>query len=303
LEEVSKRGDTFTIRKVKAVPFTIVDLIDFGTLSPRMAAYFWILIENLRSIIVAGVTASGKTSLLNALAMFIRPEMKVVTIEEVRELYLHENWIPMVTRPSFESGVEEVTLFDLLKSSLRQRPDYLIVGEIRGEEAYTLFQSISVGHGGICTIHAEDVETVEKRLRTKPMDIPPMLIPMMNVIACIGRTKIGDRVVRRILHVSEIRGVDNRTDRAEFLDIFRWSYETDSFEFCPKSPSASHVLEKIAKLRFISIQELLTELDRREHILSWMTRKNIKSHDEVAGMVRKYYVSPEEVYSNARLEA
>ncbi len=302
LEEVSKRGDTFTIRKVKAIPFTIIDLINFGTLAPRMAAYFWILIENLRSIIVAGVTASGKTALLNALAMFIRPEMKVVTIEEVRELYLHENWIPMVTRPSFQPGVEEVTLFDLLKSSLRQRPDYIIVGEVRGEEAYTLFQSISVGHGGICTIHAENVETVEKRLRTKPMNIPPMLIPMMNVIACIGRTKIGDTVVRRVLDVSEIKGVNPRTERAEFLGIYKWNYETDSFAFCQKSTTDSYVLGRIAELRFVSMDTLLDELDRRERILSWMSRKNIKSYDEVADIVRKYYANPDEVYSKARLE-
>jgi flagellar protein FlaI len=303
LEEVSKRGDTFTIRKIKAVPFTIIDLINFGTLSPRMAAYFWILVENLRSIIIAGVTASGKTALSNALAMFIRPEMKVVTIEEVRELYLHENWIPMVTRPSYQPGVEEVTLFDLLKSSLRQRPDYIIVGEIRGEEAYTLFQSISVGHGGMCTIHAENAETVEKRLRTKPMDIPPMLIPMMNVIACIGRTKIGDTVVRRVVDVSEITGVNHKTDRAEFLDLYRWNYDTDSFIFCPKSPSESYVLERIAELRFVSVDALLGELDRREYILNWMFRKNIKKYDEVASVVRKYYLNPDEVYSEARLEA
>jgi flagellar protein FlaI len=303
LEEISKRGDTFTIRKIKAIPFTVIDLINFGTLSPRMAAYFWILIENLRSVIIAGVTASGKTALLNALAMFIKPEMKVVTIEEVRELYLHENWIPMVTRPSFQPGVEEVTLFDLLKSSLRQRPDYIVVGEIRGEEAYTLFQSISVGHGGLCTIHAENAETVEKRLRTKPMNIPPMLIPMMNAVVCIGRTKIRDTVVRRVIDVSEITGVDHRTDRAKFLDVYKWNYETDSFIFCPRSSSGSYVLGRIAELRFMSMESLLEELDRREYILSWMARKNIKSYDEVAGIVRKYYLNPNEVYNKARLEA
>jgi flagellar protein FlaI len=303
LEEISKRGDTFTIRKIKAIPYTVVDLINLGTLSPKMAAYFWILIENLRSIIIAGVTASGKTALLNALAMFIKPEMKVVTIEEVRELYLHENWIPMVTRPSFQPGVEEVTLFDLLKSSLRQRPDYIVVGEVRGEEAYTLFQSIAVGHGGMCTIHAENAETVEKRLRTKPMNIPPMLIPMMNVIACIGRTKIGDTVVRRVHSVSEIKGVDHRTDRAQFLDIYKWNYETDSFRSGLHSPTDSYILGRIAELRFVSMDTLLTELARREHILSWMSRKNIKSYDEVANMVRKYYINPDEVYGKARLEA
>ncbi|MCJ7424405.1 type II/IV secretion system ATPase subunit, partial [Candidatus Bathyarchaeota archaeon] len=302
LEEVSKRGDTFTIRKVKAIPYTVVDLISFGTISSQMAAYFWILIENVRSIIIAGVTASGKTALLNSLAMFIKPEMKVVTIEEVRELYLHENWIPMVSRPSFQPGVEEVTLFDLLKSSLRQRPDYIIVGEVRGEEAYTLFQSISVGHGGICTIHAENVETVEKRLRTKPMDIPPMLISMMNVVVSIGRTKIRDSVVRRVLEVSEITGVDDKTARANFLKMYKWNYESDSFALSPKSLSESYILRKIAELRFVSMDTLVTELDRRECILNWMAQKGIRSYDQVANIVREYYLSPNEVYNRARME-
>ncbi len=302
LEEISKRGDTFTIRKIKAIPFTIIDLINFNTISPHMAAYFWILVENLRSIIVAGATASGKTALLNSIAMFIRPEMKVVTIEEVRELRLHENWIPMVTRPSFQLGVEEVTLFDLLKSSLRQRPDYIVVGEIRGEEAYTLFQSISIGHGGLCTIHAENVETVEKRLLTKPMNIPPMLIPMMNVVVLIGRTKIRDIVVRRVLDVSEITGVDNKTGRATFTKIYEWNNESDSFIFSAKSASESYIFKKITELRYISMEDLLSELNKREHILKWMAHKNIKNYDDVADIVRKYYLNPNEVCNRARLE-
>jgi flagellar protein FlaI len=302
LEEISKRGDTFTIRKIKAIPFTIIDLIKLGTVSAQMAAYFWILVENLRSIIIAGATASGKTALLNSIAMFIMPEMKVVTIEEVRELRFHENWIPMVTRPSFQPGVEEVTLFDLLKSSLRQRPDYIIVGEIRGQEAYTLFQSISVGHGGICTIHAENVETVEKRLRTKPMNIPSMLIPMMNVIVSIGRTKIRDTVVRRVYDVSEITGVDAKTERATFLNIFKWNYEKDSFTFSPRTVRESHIFKKISELKFTSLETLTAELDRREHILNWMARKDIKSYDNVADVVRKYYANSNEVYNRARME-
>ena len=302
LEEVSKRGDTFTIRKIKANPFTIIDLINFGTVSPHMAAYFWILVENVRSIIVAGATASGKTALLNSISMFIRPEMKVVTIEEVRELHLHENWIPMVTRPSFQPGVQEVTLFDLLKSSLRQRPDYIIVGEIRGEEAYTLFQSISVGHGGLCTIHAEDVETVEKRLLTKPMNIPPMLIPMMNAIVLIGRTKLNETTVRRVLDVSEITGVDERSGRAAFKEIYKWEPESDSYILSPRSANESYIFEKITELKHIPIENLLNELERREHVLRWMVRKNIKSYDEVANVVRRYYADPNDVYNRARLE-
>lgn len=302
LDEVSKRGDTFTIRKIRASPFTIIDLINFGTVSPQMAAYFWILIENLRSIILAGATASGKTALLNSVAMFIRPEMKVVTIEEVRELFFHENWIPMVTRPSFQPGVEEVTLFDLLKSSLRQRPDYIVVGEIRGEEAYMLFQSISIGHGGLCTIHAENVETVEKRLLTKPMNIPPMLIPLMNAIALIGRTKIRDITVRRVLDVSEIIGMDDETGRAILLKIFEWDHERDSFVLRVKSASESYVFKKITELRHVSMEDLVSELDRRENILKWMARKNVKGYDDVADVVRKYYLNPEEIYNRARLE-
>jgi flagellar protein FlaI len=303
LDEVSKRGHTFTIRKVRANPFTIVDLIGFGTISPHMAAYFWILVENLRSIIVAGATASGKTALLNSISMFIRREMKVVTIEEVQELRLHENWIPMVTRPSFQMGVQEVTLFDLLKSSLRQRPDYIVVGEVRGEEAYTLFQSISVGHGGLCTIHAENVETVEKRLLTKPMNIPSLLIPMMNVVVLIGRTKLRETTIRRVLKVSEITGVDDETGRAMFKDVYSWNPRSDSFNFSLGTGDASYVLNKIMDLKHISMDVLLTEWERREEVLKWMARRDITSYDDVADVVRRYYLTPNEVYNRARLEA
>ncbi len=247
LEEISKRGDTFTIRKVKADPFTIIDLINYGTVSPALAAYFWILVENLRSVILAGAAASGKTSLLNSVCTFIKPEMKVVTIEEVRELRLHENWIPMVTRPSFQPGVQEVTLFDLLKSSLRQRPDYIIVGEVRGEEAYTLFQSIAVGHGGLCTIHAENVDAVEKRLLTKPMNIPPMLIPMMNVVALIERTKRRETVIRRVMDVSEIVGINEKTGRAVLKRMSEWNPVTDTFSFSEKVASESFIFKKITE--------------------------------------------------------
>ena len=299
LEEVSKRGDTFTIRKVRTSPFTIIDLINFRTMSPSVAAYFWILVENLRSIIVAGATASGKTVLLNSIAMFIRPEMKVVTIEEVRELHLHENWIPMVTRPALQLGVQEVTLFDLLKSSLRQRPDYIVVGEVRGEEAYTLFQSISVGHGGLCTIHAESVETVEKRLLTEPMNIPSMLIPMMKTVVLIGRTRLQETTVRRVLDVSEITGVDDRTGRAAFKKMYEWDPGSDSFVSNPID--TSFALKEISQLRHVSIETLLSELKRRERILRWMVHENIKSYNDVADVVRGYYLNPNDVYNRARL--
>lgn len=208
----------------------------------------------------------------------------------------------MVTRPSFQVGVQEVTLFDLLKSSLRQRPDYIVVGEIRGEEAYTLFQSISVGHGGLCTIHAENVETVEKRLLTKPMNIPPMLIPMMNAIVLINRTKLRDTVVRRVLDVSEITGIDDKTGRAMFKKMYEWDPGSDSFIFSAKTASKSYIFKKITELRHIPMETLLNELKKREDILKWMVHKNIKNYDDVADVVRRYYLNPNDVYNRARLE-
>ena len=302
LDEISKRGNTFTIRKFRANPYTIIDLINFGTLSTEIAAYLWILVENLRSIMICGATASGKTSLLNAIGMFIRPEMKVVTIEEVRELRLHENWIPMVTRPSFQPGVEEVTLYDLLRSALRQRPDYIIVGEVRGEEAYTLFQAIAVGHGGLCTIHAESVDAAIKRLLTKPMNIPKMMMPLMNVLILIRRIKIGDEIARRIVAVEEITGIS--PDGEVMLERrYEWNPEDDSFIYHPPSGWGRDVYRQIMEMKHITREKLMEEQAKRGRILRWMVEKGMNTYEEVAQVIRDYYMKPEEIYSAARLGA
>jgi len=301
LDEVSKRGDTFTIRKFRANPYTIVDLINYGTLSPQIAAYLWVLVESLRSIMICGATASGKTTLLNSISTFIRPEMKVVTIEEVRELRLHENWIPLVTRPSFQPGVQEVTLFDLLKSALRQRPDYIIVGEVRGEEAYTLFQSIAVGHGGLCTIHADSVESAIKRLLTRPMNVPKMMLPLMNVLIQIRRVKLGDRFTRRIVTVAEVTGTSQSEDGLQLQHIFELNNEDDSFTCKTMFDEGSGVFKLISEIKHVAVGKLREELSRREAVLRWMAEKGIKSYDEVAEIVRKYYLKPDEVYNAARL--
>ena len=224
LDEVSKRGSTFTIRKFREEPPTIVDLMLWGTLSPRIGAYLWICIENLKSLLIVGATASGKTTTLGALAMFMKPELKIVTIEELREIKLpHENWIPMVTRESNQEGVAELGLYDLLKSTLRQRPDYIIVGEIRGEESYTLLQAISTGHGGISTIHADSVQTAIKRMLTKPMDIPGMLLPLMSTLVMMSRVKIADKFARRMTNISEMVGFNEQTKNPQLNPLFEWT--------------------------------------------------------------------------------
>ncbi|HML02690.1 MAG TPA: type II/IV secretion system ATPase subunit, partial [Candidatus Bathyarchaeia archaeon] len=173
--EITRRGSTFTIRRFRFDPLTISDLLTFNTLSSEIAAYFWYIIENRASVLVAGGVAAGKTSTLNCLSMFIKPELKIVSVEDTAELNLpHENWIPSVVRAGygFEENVDAITLFDLLKAAVRQRPDFIIVGEVRGEEAYTLFQAMATGHLGMSTIHAESVDSVLRRMESEPMNIP-----------------------------------------------------------------------------------------------------------------------------------
>ncbi|MGI0078079.1 MAG: type II/IV secretion system ATPase subunit [Nitrososphaerales archaeon] len=299
LDEVSKRGSTFTIRKFREEPPTIVDLMIWGTISPRVAAYLWICVENLKSLLIVGPTASGKTTTLGALAMFIRPELKIVTIEELREIKLpHQNWIPMVTRVSSQAGVEQVGLFDLLKSALRQRPDYIIVGEIRGEEAYTLLQAISTGHGGISTIHADSVSTAMKRLLTKPMDIPGMLIPLMSTLVMMERVKVGDKFVRRSVNISEVISFNEQNKSTTLNTLFEWTGDLkDSFEM----RGQSNVFKQLADAKHIPEDEVYTDMEVKEHLLQWMLNKKLRNYKEVTDIIRSYYYNPTEVQEMARL--
>lgn len=297
LQEVSRRGPTFTIRKYSETPFTPVDLIALGTIDSRLAAYYWMLVENVGSTIIIGRMASGKTSLLNAITMFIKPESKIVTVEETPELRLpHENWTPLVTRPSFEREVQEVTLFDLLKSALRQRPEYIIVGEIRGEEAYTFFQAMAVGHGGLTTFHAESVESAIARLESPPINIPRPLIPLVKSFTLINRVKLekgGEKIVRRVISVSEVVGLEPSTKELIFHEVFRWNPVEDKLEYVGKS----YVLEQIAENTMRSLREVVEEYERRAAIMEVLNKEGIRKFEEVSRIIREYYANPEETYS------
>ena len=298
LKEVSMRGGTFTIRKFRAVPFTIIDLISLNTVSPELAAYFWLAVDNMRTIIISGATAAGKTTMLNAVATFIRPELKIVTIEEVPEIRLpHENWIPLVTRPSTEAGVENITLYDLLKSALRQRPDYIIIGEVRGEEAFTLFQAIASGHAGMCTIHAESCEAAIMRLQARPMNVPPELIPFANIFVQMVRHKLGDRAVRRVYEVYEVLGYDRVHGEIKMQKVFRWDARRDIFI----KVGESELLKRIAERNFMSLNEIMEEWRRRAEILRILALKKMRSFDEVAEIISRYYRSPRETFTSLKL--
>ncbi len=290
--EVTRRGSTFTIRKFKLDPFTVSDLLVFGSLSKEMAAYLWYAVENRISILVAGGIAAGKTTLLNCLSMFIKPDLKVVSIEDTPELNLpHENWIPAATRTVFGSGSEsaEITLFDLLKASLRQRPDYIIVGEIRGAEAYTLFQAVSTGHLGMSTIHAESVESAVYRLESSPMNIPRTLIAGLDIILVQKRVEVNGKPSRKTIAASEIVGLDPRSGEILTNEVYRWNPAGDSFDFTGRS----YIVENIAERKGISAEEAEEEIHRRARVIEWMYKNNIRNYKDVSDMIRYYAENPE----------
>ncbi len=299
--EITRRGSTFTIRRFRVDPLTISDLIAFNTLSSDMAAYLWYIIENRASVLVAGGIAAGKTTMLNCLSMFIKPEMKIVSVEDTQELNLpHENWIPSVVRLGFgheEKGSGSITLFDLLKAAVRQRPDYIIVGEIRGEEAYTLFQAMATGHLGMCTIHAESVEAVINRLESEPMNIPKPLIAMIDVIMVMARTEIGGRPARRALTATEVVGLDTKTKELTTEEVFKWKASEDKFEYL----GHSSLLEDHMKKLDLSEEDVRRELQRRKTVLEWMVKEGIRKYTEVANVIREYYANPSRVYQKARM--
>ncbi len=291
--EVSPRGGSFTIRRFREEPFSIVELMELGTLDERMAAYFWMLIENRMTIAVIGGTGAGKTSTLNALASLVKPSMKIVTVEEIPELnFPHENWVQLVTRESYGLGAMktgEVSLFDLVRASLRYRPDYIVVGEIRGAEAFVLFQALATGHGGLTTLHAESVEYAVKRLTSPPMNVAEVYIPLLNAVAMVERVQLPGggqtaRFGRRIRSVMEVANHDR------FIPIAAWNPVADRFNAEFKD---SILLERIARRRGVSKEALLEEIERRALFLHEMRAMEITRNDEVARLITKYYIDSE----------
>jgi len=299
--EITRRGSTFTIRRFRVDPLTVSDLISFNTISSDMAAYFWYAIENRASILVAGGVAAGKTTTLNCLSMFIKPELKVVSVEDTAELNLpHENWIPSVVRTGFGSeggGAGAITLFDLLKAAVRQRPDYIIVGEVRGEEAYTLFQAMATGHLGMSTVHAESVDAVIHRLESEPMNIPRPLLTMIDAVMVQLRTEVRGKPARRGLTVTEMVGLDPKTKELLTNEVYRWSAKSDSFSCSGRS----YILERNMKKMGLREEEVQEELHRRKTVLEWMVKKDIRRYTDVAAVIREYYADPSRVYRKARL--
>jgi flagellar protein FlaI len=303
--EVTTRGSSFTVRRFRANPLTPADLVRFGTLSAEMIAYCWLAIQYGESMLISGGTASGKTTTLNAILLFIPPEMKIVSIEDTREINIpHENWIAGLTRGGFkgkyagESSTGEIDMFELMRAALRQRPQYIIVGEVRGKEAYIIFQAMATGKATYSTIHADSVQAIVHRLENPPISLPRILVAALNIVLLQAQVKVRDRMARRVTRIVEIVGIEPDTKELVTNTIFEWEPAKDKFNYL----GYSKLLDKIAYIRNLSLEEVKEEFNRRTDIINWMVKKNINNYKEVAKVVASYYRDPERVIREIRAE-
>lgn len=289
--EISRFGSVFQIRKFKKVALSIVDLIDRGTMSPRMAAYFWILMENKIPLMVIGATGAGKTTTLNALLSMLKPGTGIITVEESPELNLsHLNWMSKYVRESYGLAEEVgyIGMFDLVQDALKQRPEVLVVGEVTGREATVLFQAIAVGHGGLCTFHAESVYGAIRRLVAPDIGVSPADIERMRVYVNLQQVELRgakDYSTRRVLEVSEIESFKN--DKLSLQTIFKWHIRNDSFE---EHLERSNLLRQIAEAKGKTMEELVAEIERRAAFLQHLQEKGLRSYADVAKAINLYWV-------------
>ncbi|HLF16246.1 MAG TPA: type II/IV secretion system ATPase subunit, partial [Candidatus Thermoplasmatota archaeon] len=303
--EVTTRGSSFTIRKFRANPMTPTDLIRYGTFSPEMGAYFWFAMENGHSFILAGGTASGKTTSLNAVCQFIPPEKKIVSIEDTREINLsHENWIAGLTRTGFggetASGRQagSIDMYKLLESALRQRPEYLIVGEVRGPEALTLFQAMATGHAVYSTMHADSVPSAVYRLENPPINVPRIMLQTLDIVAVQTQARRQDHLVRRIKEIVEVVGFEPDTKELLTNTVFEWDPKEDKHRYLGKS----FVLDQIMEKRNLKEEQVEAEWQNRVKVLEWMHRTNVRHFTEFTALIRNYYRDPKSLLARIARE-
>jgi len=303
--EVTTRGSSFTIRRYKEKPFTPVELVKFKTASADMVAYLWVAVESGKSMMICGGTASGKTATLNSAALFIRPGAKIVSIEDTREINLpHENWIPGTTRTGVgERGPDgkaggEIDMYDLVRAALRQRPNYIIVGEVRGKETYTMFQAMATGHPTMSTMHADSVKSMVNRLENPPINTPRILLTALNFVVIQTHARIGDSIVRRIKQIVELVGFEPETNELITNTVYEWDPATDTFVF----KGHSFLFDEIMEMRNMTHEEMEREFQRRIDLVNYMTQKGMVDFREIAKVVVSYYQYPEETVKRARDE-
>lgn len=298
-EEVSTRGSNFTIRRFRDVPFTPVDLIKWGTFSAEQMAYFWLAIQNNMSLIFAGGTASGKTTSMNAISLFIPRKSKIITIEDTREIMLpHENWVQGITRES-PIGAEksDVSMYRLLEAALRQRPEYLLVGEVRTDPrvAQTFFQAMATGHTSYTTFHADSVETVLSRMQNEPLNVPPQMLRELDIIAIQKQVFRGGKRVRRNVRIAELGTESETGGELGRNDVYAWKSREDAFEGLEESEKMREIMD----MRGWDEEELREQLEWRTNLLEYLVENEVVEYEKVVSIIRRFEKDPEKVIEEA----
>jgi flagellar protein FlaI len=297
--EVSPKGSSISIRRFREEPFSIIDLIELGTINEEIGAYFWLLIENRATMAIIGGTGAGKTSTLNAIASLVKPSMKIVTVEEIPELNIpHENWVQLVSRESYGLGemkTGSVSLFELVKTSLRYRPDYIVVGEIRGEEAFVLFQALATGHGGLTTFHADSLDYTVKRLTSPPMNVADAYVPLINAAVLVERVQLPISSSAIITFGRRVKSVQEVVEFEKYNTISTWNPITDTFSVHFKD---SKQLGIIAAKHGVPFEEVLSEIQARAGLLRQLRASGVRKNVDLAKSITAYYL--QEKYLNVR---
>jgi flagellar protein FlaI len=301
--EISTRGGSFTIRRFKERPFTPVDIIISKTASVDMMVYMWVAAENGESLIICGGPGAGKTSTLNAVALFIPPTSKIVSMEDTREINLpHENWIPGATRSGTgERGIDgrapgEIDMFDLVRAALRQRPNFIIVGEVRGKETYTMFQAMATGHTTYSTMHADSVKSMVNRLENPPINTPRILLSALNNVIIQHQVRVGMNVVRRIKQIVEIVGFEPETNELITNTVFEWDSNNDTFIY----RGHSFLYDKVMEMKNLTHEEMEEEVNRRVEVLNYLVSRKVVDFKKFAQIIISYYKEPHETIEKIR---
>src|SRR5208337_1876120 len=293
--EVTTRGTSFTIRKFREEPFSPVELMENGTFNAESLVYFWMAIENNKSLLFIGGTASGKTTSLNAVSLFIPPVAKVVSIEDTREITLyHDNWIASVTREALTEGGNAIDMFDLLRAAMRQRPEFIIVGEVRGAEAQTLLQAMNTGHTTFSTMHAGSVDAAIHRLESEPLNVPRNMVQALNIVSVQALIYRGTERVRRAQEIVEVAGIDQTTGNLQVNNVFIYDPIRDRAAFTGRSRIYADITEKRGWTR----EQLESEITLRISILNAMKKQSIMDYISVASLFHAYHIDAKSVLSN-----
>ncbi|MFA5266633.1 MAG: type II/IV secretion system ATPase subunit [Methanoregula sp.] len=293
--EVTTRGTSFTIRKFREEPFSPVELMEVGTFNADALVYFWLAIENNKSLLFIGGTASGKTTSLNAVSLFIPPVAKIVSIEDTREITLyHDNWIASVTREALSEGGNAISMFDLLRAAMRQRPEFILVGEVRGVEAQTLFQAMNTGHTTFSTMHAGSVDAAIHRLESEPLNVPRNMVQALNIISVQALVYHGTERFRRAQEIVEIAGIDPSTGNLRVNNVFMYDPVKDLFTFTGRSQIYTDIAEKRGWTR----EQLESEIQLRKNLLNEMKKQDIRDYISVATLFHAYSIDSANVLAH-----